>query len=120
PFDVPMDDKVQILLKLNETAMKTKGVSFVNSAVSFHNEQKFLASTDGSRIEQYLIRTQPAFTVTAINRTNGDFQNRRSLGGPKSIGYEYLERFPWQTEAQQAGEEAVAKLSAKPVVPGKY
>jgi TldD protein len=106
--------------KLGETAMKTKGVSFVNSAVSFQNEQKFYASTDDSRIEQYLIRTLPFFTVTAVNRSAGDFQTRSNLSGPKTIGYEYLEEYPWHKEAAQAGEEAVAKLSAKPVEPGKY
>src|SRR6266496_2076262 len=120
PFDVPMDDKIQFLLGLNETAMKTKGVSFVNSGVSLQNEQKFYASTDGSRIEQYLIRTLPFFTVTAVNRSAGDFQTRSSLAGPKTIGYEYLEEYPWQKEAAQAAEEAVAKLTARPVEPGKY
>ncbi len=120
PFEVPVDDKIQLLLKLNQTAMKTKGVSFVSSAISFQNEQKFYASTDGSRIEQYLIRTQPFFTVTAVNRGTGDFQTRSSLAGPKTIGYEYLEEYPWQKEAAQAAEEAVAKLTAKPAEPGKY
>jgi TldD protein len=120
PFDVPMDDKIQFLLKMNEAAMKTKGVSFVNSSVGFQNEQKFYASTDGSRIEQYLIRSHPAFTVTAVNRSAGEVQTRSSLAGPKSIGYEYLENYPWQREAGQAAEEAVAKLAAKPVAPGQY
>ena len=120
PFDVSIDDKIRFLLKLNETAMKTKGVSFVNSAVSFQNEQKFYASTDGSRIEQYIIRSHPSFTVTAVNRGAGDFQTRSSLAGPKSIGYEYLETYPWLKEAGQAGEEVVAKLNAQPVAPGKY
>jgi TldD protein len=120
PFDVAIDDKIQFLLQLNETAMRIKGVSFVNSALNFQNEQKFYASTDGSRIEQYIIRSQPSFTVTAVNRSAGDFQTRRSLAGPKSIGYEYLETHPWLKEAEQAGEEAVAKLNAQPVAPGKY
>ena len=120
PFEVPIDRKVAFLLKLNETAMKTEGVSFVNSAVSFQNEQKFYASTDGSRIEQYIVRTLPSFTVTAVNRSAGDFQTRSSLAGPKCIGYEYLEKYPWLKEAEQAGEEAVAKLKAKPVAPGKH
>jgi hypothetical protein len=31
PFDVPIEEKIQFLLKLNETAMKTQGVSFVNA-----------------------------------------------------------------------------------------
>src|SRR5881394_957597 len=120
PFEVSIDDKIRFLLKLNETAMKPKGVSFVNSSLSFQNEQKFYASTDGSRIEQYIIRSHPSFTVTAVNRGSGDFQTRSSLAGPKSIGYEYLERYPWQNEAGQAGDEAVAKLGARPVAPGKY
>ncbi len=120
PFEVSTDKKVEFLLKLNETVMKAKGASFVTSSLAFQNEQKFYASTDGSRVEQYIIRTLPFFTVTAINRSVGDFQTRSSLPGPKSIGYEYVENYPWLNEAQQAGEEAVAKLSAKPVAAGKY
>jgi TldD protein len=58
--------------------------------------------------------------VTAVDSAHGDFAQRRSLPGPKSIGYEYLEKVPWQTEAEQAGNEAVEKLKAKPVEPGKY
>ena len=120
PFDVTIEPKVQFLLKLNEAAMQAKGASFVTSSMSFQNEQKFYASTDGSRIEQYIIRANPSFTVTAVNRSTGDFQTRSSLQGPKCIGYEYMEKHPWLDEAAQAGEEAVAKLKAKPVEPGKY
>jgi TldD protein len=120
PFDVPIDDKIQFLLRLNETALKTKGVSFVNSGVFFVNEQKFLATSDGSRIEQYIIRSFPNFNVTAVNRDNGDFQSRNALGGPQGMGYEYLEKYPWTTEAEAAGAEAVEKLKAKPIEPGKY
>ena len=120
PFDVSIDDKIQFLMKLNQSAMKAKGVSFVNSALTFQNEQKFYVSTDGSRIEQYIIRSHPSFTVTAVDRSAGDFQTRSSLAGPKCIGYEYLESYPWLKEAGQAGEEVIAKLNASPVAPGKY
>src|SRR6266511_6490874 len=115
PFDVSMDDKIQFLLKLNETAMKTKGVSFVNSSVSFQNEQKFYASTDGSRIEQYIVRTLPSFTVTAVNRSAGDFQTRSSLAGPKCIGYEYLEKYPWLHDAEHGGEAQPPRPAEKTV-----
>ena len=120
PFEVSIDDKIQFLLSLNESAMKTQGVSFVNSSMGFVNEQKFYASTDGSRIEQYIVRANPNFTVVAVNRSNGDFQSRSALGGPQSMGYEYIERHNWKQEAQQAGEEAVMKLKAKAVDPGKH
>jgi len=120
PFEISIDDKIQFLLSLNDSAMKMQGVNFVNSFMGFVNEQKFYASTDGSRIEQYIIRVDPGFTVTAVNRANGDFQSRSALGGPQSMGYEYIEKYDWKGEAQQAGEEAVMKLKAKAIDPGKY
>jgi TldD protein len=120
PFDVPLERKIEFLLKLNATAMKNTGVSFVSSSMRWVNEQRFLATSDGSRIEQYLIRGNPVFNVTAVNRATGDFQSRRSLGGPQAMGYEYIERYPWATEAEQAAEEAAAKLKAKSVEPGQY
>src|SRR5688572_9596685 len=49
PFTIAIDDKIQFLLKLNAAAMAVSGVNFVNSGVTFQNEQKFYASTDGSR-----------------------------------------------------------------------
>src|SRR4051812_19058320 len=57
PFEVPTEKKVEFLLSLNEAAMKAKGASFVTSGLGFQNEQKFYASTEGSRTEQYIIRT---------------------------------------------------------------
>ena len=120
PFEVSIDDKIQFLLKINDRALKTKGVGFVNSAMSFVNEQKFYASTDGSRIEQYIIRVNPSFNVTAVNSATGDFQSRSSLGGPQGMGYEYMEKYPWLAEAERAGQDAVAKLKARPIEPGQY
>src|SRR5207253_494825 len=68
----------------------------------------------------YIIRSFPNFNVTAVDSVKGDFQSRRSLGGPQGMGYEYAEKYPWLAEAEQAGNEAVEKLKAKPVEPGKY
>jgi TldD protein len=120
PFDVAVEDKIQFLMTLNERALKAKGVSFVNSGLFFVNEQKFLATTDGTRTEQYIIRSFPNFTVQAVDRDRGDFATRASYGGPQGLGYEYLTKYPWHTEAEQAGEEAVVKLKAKSIEPGKY
>ena len=120
PFEVSIDDKIQFLLRINERALKTKGVGFVNSSLGSVNEQKFYASTDGSRIEQYIIRVNPSFNVTAVNSATGDFQSRSSLGGPQGLGYEYIEKYPWLDEAERAGEDALAKLKARPIEAGRY
>ncbi|MCW5960122.1 MAG: twin-arginine translocation signal domain-containing protein [Pyrinomonadaceae bacterium] len=120
PFDVPVDEKIEFLLKINEAALGVKGVSFVNSSMAWVNEQKFLATTDGTRVEQYLIRGVPSFQVTAIDRAKGDFQTRNSLAQGRGAGWEYTSEYDWIGEAKQAGEEAVMKLSAKPIEPGEY
>ncbi len=120
PFVVPLDDKIQFLLTLNQAAMETKGVAFVNSSMSWISEHRFLATSDGSRIEQHLVRGLPDFTVTATDSATGDFQTRASYAGPQGMGYEYIDTYPWLTEAQQAGEEALMKLKAKPVETGRY
>ena len=39
------------VIDANEAAMAVKGVSFLNSSVAFVNERKYLATSDGSRIE---------------------------------------------------------------------
>jgi glycogen phosphorylase len=41
---------------------------FVSASMQFVNEQKYFASTDGSHIEQSLIRSYPSFSVTAVDR----------------------------------------------------
>ena len=38
------------------------------------NEHKFFASTEGSYIEQDLIRMWPTFTVTSVNKETGKFE----------------------------------------------
>ena len=120
PFEVPLEAKTGFLMKLNEAALAVPGVTFVNSQILFVDEQKYLASTDGSRITQRLVRTYPQFTITATDRASGDFQTRAVVDRAQLVGYEYVEDYPWIADAEQAGREAVEKLKAKPVTPGRY
>jgi TldD protein len=120
PFDVPSDEKVAVLLKMNEAALGVKGIRFVNSAIGSVNEQKYLATSDGSRIEQYLIRTNPSFSATATDSATGDFQAVNSLREAQQIGFEYMTQHDWVAEARTTAEHAVMKLKAPSVQPGKY
>jgi TldD protein len=120
PFDVPIDTKIAFLMKLNETALAVPGVSFVSSQVLFVDEQKYFASSEGSRITQRLVRTYPQFATTAADRSSGDFQTRPVVDRAKLLGYEYVEDYPWLRDAEKAGHEVVEKLKSKPVAAGKY
>jgi TldD protein len=119
PFEVPLETKIAFLLKLNQTA-QVPGVSFVNSQVLFADEQKFFASSEGSRINQRLVRTYPQFTTTAADRATGDFQTRVVVDRAQLVGYEYVEDYPWMADAEKAGHEVVEKLKSKPVSAGRY
>ncbi|HUH02445.1 MAG TPA: TldD/PmbA family protein [Kofleriaceae bacterium] len=119
PFEVSLEDKIGLLLAINAEALKVPGVSFCNSQMAFVREHKFFASTEGSYIEQTLHRCNPSFTVTSVDRKLGSFQTRDSFSDPASRGYEHVEDYPWMDDARQAGEDAVAKHTARPVEPGK-
>ncbi|HLU66993.1 MAG TPA: TldD/PmbA family protein [Kofleriaceae bacterium] len=118
PFDVPAADKVERLLAINAEALKVPGVTFCSSSMGFVREHKFFASTEGSYIEQWIHRCNPGFTVTSVDRKRGSFQSRDSYSDPRGVGYEYIEQYPWFDDARQAGEDAVAKHTARPVEPG--
>jgi len=118
PFQVPLPQKIDTLLAINAEALKVKGVSFAESQMAFAREHKFFASTEGSYIEQTLHRVNPSFNVTSVDRKRGSFQNRESYSDPRGVGYEYVEAYPWLEDARQAGEDAVAKHSARSVEPG--
>jgi len=59
PFTVSLSEKADLLLKVNAEALKVKGPGpmFVNSNMFFTKEEKYFASTEGSSIEQTLIRS---------------------------------------------------------------
>ena len=134
-MEVPVKDKVDLLLAANAAAMAA-GANFVNSQLFLINEQKYFASTDGSYIDQDVHRIWPNFTVTAIDKASGRFRTRNALSSPMGMGYEYLDggrtialpnglsaykdRYDIVADAAQAARHAVEKLKAPSVKPGKY
>src|SRR3954471_11005817 len=119
PFEMPLQPKIDLLLQINEEALKVRGASFVSALMLFVNEKKFFASSDGSYITQSLIRSWPNFTVTSVDRATNRFYARTSLPGPMGMGYEYIESLGLLQEAKLAAEEAVAMHKAKTVTAGQ-
>jgi TldD protein len=133
-FDVPIQEKVDLLMAVNAAAMKA-GAKFVNSQLFLVNEQKYFASTDGSWIDQDVHRIWPNFQVTAVDEKSGKFQTRDAMSAPMGMGWEYLSKgkvvndlvtplwgnsYDMLADAEAAGKQVVEKLSAKAVEPGKY
>ena len=120
PFNVPVEDKVGMLLTANAAALKA-GARFVNSSMFFLREEKTFASTDGSFIVQTIYRTQPSMTMTAVSSDGTDFQTRQSAEvAPMGRGYEHVRDARLVENAGRWASEAVQKLSARPVEVGRY
>ena len=134
-FDVPVKDKTDLLLSVNDAALKG-GANYVNSIIFLVNEQKYFASTDGSYIDQDIHRIWPLFQVTKIDQKSGKFETRQSLSAPRGMGYEYLmpkeadkirgvttlyrDSYDMLEDAKAAASQAEEKLKAKSVEAGKY
>jgi TldD protein len=121
PFTIPIVDKVALLLAANEEAAKVKQIRNVTSSMFFLREEKTLMTSDGSYIVQTIYRTQPSMTVTAVSEDRTDFQSRASNDvAPMGLGYEHVLNAKLGENATRWANDAVEKLSARPVDPGKY
>ena len=121
PFEIPIGDKVELLLTANAAALKVRGARFVNSSMFLVRQETTFASTEGSIIEQTIYRSSPSMTVTAVASDFADFQSRTSTEiAPMGLGFEHVEDADLPGRAAEWAEEAVQKLSARPVEPGQY
>ena len=136
-MEVPIKDKVDLLLGVNAAAMSA-GADFVNSMLFLVNEQKYFASTDGSYIDQDVHRIWAPMTITAIDKASGKFRTREGLSAPMGMGFEYLDgassgkfvspngvtnyglSYDMKEDAIAAAKQAREKLTAPSVKPGKY
>ncbi|HET7460972.1 MAG TPA: TldD/PmbA family protein [Longimicrobium sp.] len=120
PFEVPVEEKVALLLAANDAAVKA-GARFVTSSMFFVREEKTFASTEGSFITQTIYRALPQMNVTAVAPDGRDFQSRMSTPvQPMGLGYEHVRNAKLVENAPKWAEDAVRKLTAKPVQPGRY
>ena len=120
PWTISIEEKADLLLRANAEAMKAKNVAFVFSAMFFVRDERNYANTDGSVISQLAIKSWPVLQTTAVSPDRTDFQNRTAATAPMGRGWEYVQQLDLVAKARQAGEDASAKLSAKPVDVGRY
>lgn len=118
PIDVPLEDKIALLLRANEAALKIKNVRFVSSGFQLLREVKTLVTSEGTNVTQTFIRVGPSFSATAIE--SGDFQTYEEELAPRGQGWEYVESLNMPGNAERWGSMAAEKLSAKSVEPGQY
>lgn len=120
PFDVSLEEKAELLFAANRAALARAGVSFVSSSISSAKERRLVVTSPGSVIQQTLIRINPDLNITAVSSDRSDFQSRGSVVEAAGRGWEYVEALDLAGNAPRWAEEAVMKLSAKPVEAGVW
>jgi TldD protein len=118
PVDIPLEEKIALLLRANEAALKVKDVRFVSSSLAVLREVKTLVTSEGTNVTQTLIRVGPQFAATAI--ASGDFQTYEQELAPRGQGWEYVESLDLPGNAERWASIAAEKLTAKSVEPGEY
>lgn len=115
PRDVPMKEKVELMLEVNRSMLAFEGVKRAMFYLIMHRDEKFFGSTLGTRLETNTQWITPMITATAVHE--GDSQSRSFNEGGKAIGWEWIESLNLTEKAKQIAEEALIKVKAEPLGP---
>jgi TldD protein len=114
PFQVPLDEKIRLLLSADAGMRQVNGISVAESSFECVRSDKLFASTEGSLVEQKLVETGGGIEATAIR--DGEVQKRsypNSFGRHQgTAGYEFLLDMHLPENAPLIAEQAVQLLSA--------
>jgi TldD protein len=121
PLEVPLDEKIALLLASNAAAMGVTGVRFARSSIESTCINTTFGSTAGSLISQRAYRTYPSMLVTALTPDGTEYQTRGSMEiPPMGVGYEHVTASDLEGRAREWAEQAVEKLTAPSIDPGRY
>jgi TldD protein len=114
PFEVPLDQKVELLMEASRHMQAVQGLTFAEASMDFFRRTIAFASTEGAAIDQTILHTGGGIEATAIGQ--GEMQ-RRSFpnsfrGDIRAAGYEHIRGMRLVEEAERVAAEAVELLAA--------
>jgi TldD protein len=117
PIEVSLGDKIGLCLAAEE-AMQHESVKVTSAFVRAQREQKVLATSDGTVVEQELVECGGGIDALASDGEVSQIRSYPSAHGGSSgtAGWEYVLGLGLESEAPRVGEQAAALLRA-PVCP---
>ena len=114
PFDVPLADKINLLLEADSIMRQEPKVAISEASMGIWRDEVVFASTEGSYVEQVKVESGAGIKATAIE---GDEIQQRSYpssfgGDYAAAGYEFIEAQDFASHAAQTAREAVELLDA--------
>ncbi|MHA1198667.1 MAG: TldD/PmbA family protein [Candidatus Heimdallarchaeaceae archaeon] len=104
PFDIPIEDKIEIL-KLSDQIIMEQGdvIKSRSNGMSFYNVYLDYGNSEGSRITQEELFTGANVSAIAI----ADDNQSRNEGLFEMRGYEYIDKFDFEKTSDYVAKEAV-------------
>lgn len=120
PFEVPLDQKVALLLAAEEAMRRVAGASVRQGHLAATREQRHFVNSEGADLTQTLYEVGGGLQVSAMGE---DEVQRRSYpqgqgGRYVSGGWEEILRWDLPGQAERVASEAVALLQADPCPSG--
>jgi TldD protein len=119
PFKVPLERKIDLLLKADALARRNKKIKMAKGALWFLKAEKVFASTQGTLVSED--RTESGGEISAFAIDGSEVQVRsypNMSGDTRQAGYEFIEQMDLAGQAERNASEAVMLLTAPPC-PGK-
>jgi TldD protein len=114
PFDVPLEDKLQLMLAADAGMCGDPRVTLTVAQFSAYRQDKLFASSEGALCEQRVVECGGGIAATATSED--DAQVRSYPGSHREhvaqAGWEHFDGLGLVENAARVGEEAVALLSA--------
>ena len=110
PFDVPLSEKVELMMEVNKTMLNYAEIKLAIFMLESRKDEKLFASTIGSRLDIKTVYIEPTFIATAV--AEGDSQSRTFSHGGQARGWEWVRSLNLTDKAVQVAEEAIMKVHA--------
>ena len=121
PFAVSVEEKLDLLYRIDRVLRAKKPVAEAMSHMEFARKRQWLATSEGTFIDQTLLESAAGYEVTAVK--GGEVQVRSypaSHGGTAaSMGYELVRSLDLLENAERTRDEAISLLSAPPCPSGE-
>ncbi|PCJ19304.1 MAG: peptidase C69 [Candidatus Cloacimonadota bacterium] len=109
PFKVPLEEKLELLMKCCEEMSRVGGVAITNAGLDFIREDRLYMDSEGSEISQKFV--QSGGGISCISLLGGEVQQRSypsaHRGNHNMAGYEFIKEIDLLKEAPRLGKEVI-------------
>lgn len=111
PFTVPIDQKVGLLLEINQRLLKHPGIRKAQGFMTLRRDERFFANTEGSVLQSEVVTTGVSYEATAVGE--GDARTRSYEPPPRTMGYENINAEDLLAQVDRVAAQAVEHLHAR-------